>query len=320
MQDVTKNRGKYIGGSDIPVIMGLSPFKTRWQLLQEKAGIKENDFTGNEYTEYGNVMEEKIRNHINVWYGYNFQEDKRINGILRYHADGYDPNGFILEVKTTSHIYDSVDDYKMYLVQMALGVEIFDAEKGVLAVYERPEDFDEYFDPDMLHIYEIDREYIDNLYQTEVYPAIEHFCEDWDRLKENPALTEEDLQPGEIQQLARSIIALEQRLKAYKQLEELREKEMADLKAAMERNNIKSWQTPEGVKITLVADGKDKVVKEFDTDTFAIENPGIYARYQIEEIKKGRAGYVKVTLPKENEQDEQSVRYIAESKEKSLGA
>lgn len=304
MQDVTKDRDKYIGGSDIPVIMGLSPFKTRWQLLQEKAGIVENDFAGNEYTEYGNVMEEKIREHINIWYGYNFQEDKRINGRLRYHADGYDPNGFILEVKTTSHIYDSVDDYKMYLVQMALGVEMFDAVKGILAVYERPEDFDEYFDPDMLHIYEIDCDAFDNLYQTEIQPAIEHFCEDWDRLKENPALTEEDLQPGEIQQLARSIIALEQRLKAYKQLEELRKKEMAELKAAMERNNIKSWQTPEGVKITLVADGKDKVVKEFDTDTFAIETPEIYARYQTEKIKKGRAGYVKVTLPKENEQNE----------------
>lgn len=301
MQDVTKDRDKYIGGSDIPVIMGLSPFKTRWQLLQEKAGIVENDFTGNEYTEYGNVMEEKIRDHINVWYGYDFREDKRIKGKLRYHADGYDSYGVILEIKTTSHIYESVDDYKIYLVQLALGVEMFDAKRGMLAVYERPDNFDEYFDPDILHIYEVDREYIDNLYQTEIQPAIEHFCEDWDRLKENPELTEEDLQPGEIQQLARSIIALEQRLKVYKQLEELRKKEMADLKSAMERNNIKSWQTPEGVKITLVADGKDKVVTEFDTDTFAAENPGIYARYQTEKIKKGRAGYVKVTLPKENE-------------------
>ena len=36
MQDVTKDRDKYIGGSDVPIIMGLSPFKTRWQLLREK--------------------------------------------------------------------------------------------------------------------------------------------------------------------------------------------------------------------------------------------------------------------------------------------
>ena len=31
--DVSEDRDKYIGGSDIPVILGLSPFKTRWQLL-----------------------------------------------------------------------------------------------------------------------------------------------------------------------------------------------------------------------------------------------------------------------------------------------
>ena len=29
MQNVTEDRNKYIGGSDIPVIMGISPFKKR---------------------------------------------------------------------------------------------------------------------------------------------------------------------------------------------------------------------------------------------------------------------------------------------------
>ena len=42
--DVAEGRDKYIGGSDIPVIMGLSPFKTRWQLLLEKAGLEESSF------------------------------------------------------------------------------------------------------------------------------------------------------------------------------------------------------------------------------------------------------------------------------------
>ena len=63
--DVTIDRDKYIGGSDIPVIMGLSTFNTRWGLLQEKAGLKERDFTGNKYTEYGKVLEPQIRAHIN---------------------------------------------------------------------------------------------------------------------------------------------------------------------------------------------------------------------------------------------------------------
>ena len=64
-KSVNEDRDKYIGGSDIPIIMGISPFKTRFDLLLEKAGLKENDFTGNEYTEYGNVMESKIRDYVN---------------------------------------------------------------------------------------------------------------------------------------------------------------------------------------------------------------------------------------------------------------
>lgn len=40
MQETVKqDRDKYIGGSDIPVIMNLSPYKTRFDLLLEKATI-----------------------------------------------------------------------------------------------------------------------------------------------------------------------------------------------------------------------------------------------------------------------------------------
>ena len=63
--DVTIDRDLYIGGSDVPVIMGISTFNTRWGLLQEKAGLKENTFNGTKYTEYGNVLEPKIRDYIN---------------------------------------------------------------------------------------------------------------------------------------------------------------------------------------------------------------------------------------------------------------
>ena len=63
MQDVTKDRSKYIGGSDIPAIMGISHFKTRFDLLLEKAQLQENQFDGNSYTEYGNELEPKIRDY-----------------------------------------------------------------------------------------------------------------------------------------------------------------------------------------------------------------------------------------------------------------
>ena len=67
MQETVKqDRDKYIGGSDIPVIMNLSPFKSRFDLLLEKAGYKEDAFEGNVYTKYGNTMEPKIRAAINA--------------------------------------------------------------------------------------------------------------------------------------------------------------------------------------------------------------------------------------------------------------
>ena len=88
--DVTIDRDKYIGGSDIACIMGISPFKTRYQLLLEKACLATNDFNGNEYTEYGNVMEDKIRTYVNEKLGTNFIPERKIEGSIRYHADGVD--------------------------------------------------------------------------------------------------------------------------------------------------------------------------------------------------------------------------------------
>ena len=113
MQDVKIDRYKYIGGSDIPIIMGLSHFKTRYDLLLEKAQLKDDNFEGNEYTEYGNVMEPKIRQYINTLFKRNFKEYKLIKDDIRCHFDGIDDD-MILEIKTTSQIYSHVDDYGVY--------------------------------------------------------------------------------------------------------------------------------------------------------------------------------------------------------------
>ena len=119
--DVTVDRESYIGGSDIPVIMGISTFKTRYELLLEKAGLREDDFSGNRYTVYGQKLEPQIREYINgqMPTGYEFEPNKVINGDVRCHTDGF--NGqCVLEIKTTSHIYETLDEYKIYLVQLLL--------------------------------------------------------------------------------------------------------------------------------------------------------------------------------------------------------
>lgn len=298
MQDVTKDRDKYIGGSDIPIIMGLSPFKTRWELLQEKAGIAQSDFAGNEYTEYGNAMEPKIRDYFNSIYNCECVEDKIIDGRLRYHYDGLDrEKGVAIEIKTTSQIHDTLTGYKKYLVQLLTGMKMAGVEAGYLMVYERPEDFNEEFDPERLTVIMADIGTQGPLL-GEINSAVGSFISDWDRLKENPFLTEEDLQPFELVALSDEVVRLENSLAVYKQIEAEAKEVKVKLKEAMEKHGIKKWTTNGGVKITLVPDGEGSTRKVFDDKAFKQDQPETYEKYLVDKMVKGKSGYVRVTLPK----------------------
>ena len=298
--DVTIDRNKYIGGSDIAVIMGISPFKTRWELLLEKAELKENEFTGNQYTEYGHNIEPKIREYINHLYNTNFEPNQVINGDIRCHTDGF--NGeCVLEIKSTSHIYEDVDNYATYLVQLIKYMEENKVKKGLLAVYERPEDFSLEFDPERLRIYPITSDAYEYLLE-QVNAEIERFRNDLTRLKDNPLLTEEDFQPNEIVAISNKVMALENRMAEYKAIEAEYEAMKKALFEAMTKHDVKSWEMYNGTKITRV-DGTEATVKtviEFDIDTFKAAHPKLYKQFskEVEKTTKGRAGYVKITLPK----------------------
>ena len=313
MQDsVKQDRELYIGGSDIPVIMEISPFKSRYDLLLEKAGIKEDTFSGNIYTEYGNVMEQKIRDYVNTSFSgaFRFKEGKHVREAkgddpigIRCHTDGESVDT-VLEIKTTSQIYDKVDDYKVYLVQLLYYMVETNKTNGLLAVYERPEDLSEDFDPARLHRYTIEIKQYEDLIQ-DIASAIARFMEDLKKVKENPFISEEELLPAEIPDITSRILAFEYQLQQMKEVEEKIKSEKARLKAAMEAASVKSWTTPNGYKITLVPDGEDKVVTEeiLNTDRLKSEAPEIYLKFTEEKkvTKKGRAGYIKITAPKDKE-------------------
>lgn len=295
MDTVRDERWRYIGGSDIAAIMGISPFKTRFQLLQEKAQIVEPDFKGNEYTEYGNKLEPLIRDYVNETLNRNFAPDVLIDGDFRFNFDGLDKeHNEILEVKTTSQIHEKLDDYKTYLVQLLPYMRSVGAEKGYLAVYERPEDFDETFNPLQLTIYEVlIGDYSDLL--EEIDTQVEMFKRDLKKLRENPFITEEELQPTEVVETANKVLALEQQLESMKQLEKELKSAKAELKRLMQENGVKKWITPNGTKITLVPDGEDTVISAFNEKKFAEEKPDIYAEYLEDKLKAGRSGYVRIT-------------------------
>ena len=195
MQDVRTNRNKYIGGSDIPIIMNISPFKKRFDLLLEKADLLENEFEGNIYTEYGNILEPKIREYINKLKNTNYVEYKKIDGNIRCHLDGFNDVS-VLEIKTTSQIRKKVNSYKKYLVQLLFYMQQTNVEKGLLAVYERPKDFSEEFQEDRLQVFDIDIKDYDELLK-DINTAVKKFMEDLEKIKENPFIEEWELEEME---------------------------------------------------------------------------------------------------------------------------
>lgn len=296
MQAVTVDREKYIGGSDIPIIMGISPFKTRFDLLLEKAGLKEDDFTGNEYTEYGNIMEPKIRNYMCEIDHTEYKEDKLIKDDVRCHVDGYD-GAVIIEIKTTSQVHKNIDEYKVYLVQLLFYMYHYNKELGQLCVYERPDDFNEKFDKKRLQVFDVELDNYKELIE-QINRAVDQFRIDLAKVKENPFITEEELLPVDLTELSNKIVVLENQLVEMKKVETQAKELKAQLKMAMENNNIKKWETPNGVKITLVADGEDKVSRKFNETLFKENNLDLWDEYSEEVVQKGKAGYVKITLPK----------------------
>lgn len=298
--DVTENRNVYIGGSDIPAVMNISPFKKRFDLLKEKAGIQLNDFEGNKYTEYGVTMEPKIREFVNSKQKKKFVEDRVIEGDCRYHSDGF--NGeCVLEIKTTSVIHDEVHGYKNYLVQLLFGMMMHDVKDGLLAVYERPEDWNEEFSEERLSVYKITIDEEKTLI-GEIRASLEAFRADLNYVKENPFCSESEL-PSlyALTPVAEKVAALEVQLKSFKDLEKKYKDMKAELYKAMEERGIKSWELENGTKVTLVAAGEETEVDVFDSKTFEADHPRLWKKYQVKTKKKGRAGYVKITLPKTDE-------------------
>lgn len=315
---VNEDREKYLGGSDIPVIMNLSPFKSRFDLLLEKAGFKNDDFEGNIYTEYGNELEPKIRDYFNSKSKKDlppFVEGKHTRKAsegetigVRIHTDGervIKGKCEVLEIKTTSRVSDDIDDYKIYLVQLLFYMVMLNAELGYLAIYERPEDFNTDFDANRLRIFGI---YIGDYLPLieEIKRATERFIEDLEIVKENPFISEAELIPSEVSDIAADIVNFENQLSQMKEIEKRIKEDKKRLYEAMAAASVKTWRTPQGFKITLVEGTEDKVKFEtrLDEETLKEEHPRIYKKYLREKAVtvKGKAGYIKIIAPKGREE------------------
>ena len=119
-----------------------------------------------------------------------------------------------------------------------------------------------------------------------------------------------------LNEITDKLVAIENQLKQFKEIEQ-RQKELKEqLKKAMEDAGVTKWETNSGIKITLVEDTPDEMVTKtvYNEVKFQEENRDLYFKY-IEEhekyketqevLQKGKKGYVRVTLPKVKEDTEE---------------
>ena len=186
--NVTENRSVYIGGSDVPTLLGINKYKQPFELAQEKAGIVTRPFISNPYTLFGNTLEPHIRDYINLTNGLDFVVETYVNEEkrIRSNVDGIDKeHNILLEIKT----HGVKPTLKVYEVQMQLYMDQIGCEYGWLALYKRPKDMNTDFDRAHLQIKEVER---DAELIERIHAEIERFWRKLAILKEHPGMTKEE--------------------------------------------------------------------------------------------------------------------------------
>lgn len=307
-ENVTENRNKYLGGSDLPALFNVSPFKDCFTLAREKAGVIPAAFKGNEYTRYGQLLEPQIRDYINSIYELKFKENTNINEELglRSNCDGLDKEaGLLLEIKTNAGDKTTYEDVYDYILQMQMYMFQFNVEKGYLVQYKRPENFwsglnyetqhtDDYFnqefDPERISVMEIKRD--DKLIQ-QILSKTEKFWNDIERLKENPDMTEEEFYFNdklvEYNNTINKLSVLEKELARLKDIEKETKTQREILYELMHNVGVKTIVT-NNLMITKI---NPTTSEKIDSKKLKEELPEIAKKYnKITNVK----GYVKITV------------------------
>lgn len=278
-KNVTENRNLFVGGSDVPIILGISKYKTQFELAKEKVGLVPSSFQGNEYTVFGQTLEPHIRNYINAINLTNFQPDTVIDKKrgIRGNCDGADyEESLLLEIKT----HGKNPTLEVYKAQMQLYMNVFDLQSGWLAMYERPENFDAEFDADRLKIEVVE---YDEKYAHEILEAINLFWIRCEALKQNPEMTEVEYysidgndSKNEITVLANQVEKIEMQLQAFKELEKQYKSAKEKLYSAMEAYDIKKFET-DYVSITRTL---PTIRESLDSKKLKEEHPDVFESYK----------------------------------------
>ncbi len=313
--NVLIDRHKYIGGSDLPTILGLNAkYGTKiFDFAREKAGIIPNSFKGNQFTKYGQKMEPVIRDYINSLYGADYVEDTIIDSDRGYrgNTDGIDKLADypILEIKTFGEHLD-VDYYEP---QCQFYMETFNQDSCLLVGYKRPKDFytgmdydlendDSYFnlefDENNIVTHVIKR---DPYIWARIEERITAFKKALEELRINPNATEEDFNSlfygYDLVRMTNKMAVLENQLNGFKDIEKEYKKVKDELYKIFEEKGIVSFDTG-SMKFTKVSPTSYDTVT-IDTAKLKEEEEEIYNKYKV--IKTtSKKGYILITNKKED--------------------
>lgn len=314
--NVTIDRQKYVGGSDLPSILGLNAkYGTSvFEFAKQKAGIIPNSFKGNQFTKYGQVMEPVIRDYINAKYQVNYLEDTIIDSDRGYrgNTDGIDRNVDIpiLEIKTFGEELDI--DY--YTAQCQFYMETFNQDACLLVGYKRPFDFytgvdyelendDSYFNLEFDENNIVEHTiYRDPKLWAKIEERIIAFKKAVEKLRKNHDMTEAEFNKifygTDLIKMSNKMAKLENRLLKYKDIEKEHKKLKEDLYNLFEEKGILSFDTGT-MKITKVAPTSYDTVS-IDTAKLKEENEEIYNKYKVTKTTN-KKGYILITAKKESE-------------------
>ena len=312
--NVTVDRHKYTGGSDLPTILGLNAkYGTSiYDFARQKAGIIPNAFNGNQFTKYGQKMEPVIRDYINSLYQANYVEDTIIDPVRNYrgNCDGIDRDCSIplLEIKT----FGEELDVEYYTPQCQFYMETFDLPAIRLVGYQRPKDFYTGMDYDL----ESDDSYFnlefneDNIVEyliprdpklwEKIEERIKAFKNAVAMLRENNEMTEDEFNKlfygNDLVAMSNKVALLETKLNSYKDIEKEYKQVKDELYKIFEEKGLISFETS-NIKITKVAPTSYETVS-VDTAKLKEENEEIYNKYKVTKTTN-RKGYILITNKEE---------------------
>lgn len=287
-QEIRRNG---LGGSDIPAICGISPFKTPLDIYLDKvSGVVEED-SSNNATRFGNLFEDVIRKEYEKDHGVKVIKPDADNpkfhpkyNFAFANIDGIINNKNVLEIKTTNQFNgklfgeektDEVPNH--YLYQVAWYRVIYDADFCDIAVLIGGQDLRYYrYEPNK----ELEQNIFDVAYQfwhnnvLAKNPPEPSDCNDI--LKLHPNHNEKELFIDEDLKLLLSDY------KNLKNRKKLLENKIEDLRFEITNKINDASGVIDDCNNRIVSFKKPKASRKFDLEKFKQENPDIYKNYLTE--------------------------------------